>query len=70
MLKTANSSKNLLTSIDITEKDEIMGSGSSNRTNKNLSKSQKQKNSTVLSNISANAKDTGFLTYEASIVFT
>lgn len=69
LLTTANLSENLLISIDIAEKNEVVGGGGFNRTNKNLFKSQKPKNSTILSNIGAKTKNIGFLTSKASTAF-
>lgn len=66
---TANLWKNLLTSICIAEKDEVVSGGGPSRTNKNLSKFKKQKISTVSSNVGANAKTKRFLTFEASTAF-
>lgn len=60
----------MLTLVNIAEHDEIVDGGRSNRTNKNLSKSQTQKISTVLSYIGANIKNREFLIFKASINFT
>lgn len=56
--------------MEIAKKDQIVSDGGSSGTNKNLSKFEKPKNSTILSNIGANTKDTGFLTSETSTHFT
>ena len=44
MLRTANSSENLLTSVGVAEGDEVVSGGESGGANKNSSKSQKSKN--------------------------
>ena len=56
MLKPANSSKNLLISVGVAKENKVVGGGGFSKTNKNLSKSQKPKISTVLPNVGANAK--------------
>ncbi len=45
ILRTANSSENLLTSVGVAEEDEVVGGGESGGANGNLSKSQKSKKS-------------------------
>lgn len=70
MLKIANLSENLLIFVGVFEKDEIIGGNKFNRTNKNLSKSQKPKILIVLSNTNANVKDIGFLISKVSTTFT
>lgn len=56
MLKIANLSENLLISVGVDEKNEVVGGGGSSKINKNLSKFQKPKISIILSNISFNIK--------------
>lgn len=50
--------------MSVAEKDKVVGSGGSSKTNKNLSKFQKLKNSS-----NANVKTTPFLTSKASTTF-
>lgn len=69
MLKTANSSENLLTSVGIAKKDKVIDGGGSNGANKNLPKSQKPKILIILSNVGLNTKTTRFLISEASATF-
>lgn len=69
MLKTANLSENLLISVDVAEKDEMVDGGGTELMNKNLSKSQKLKIPNVLFNVGANANVTWFWTSKASAIF-
>lgn len=69
ILRIANLSKNLLTSVGVVEKDEVISNNGYSKINENLSKSQKLKNLIVLSNLDANAKGTGFLAFKAHIAF-
>lgn len=70
MLTTANSLEYSQTLVGIVEKDEVIGGSGSNGTDKNLSKSQKPKNSIVLFSISFNTKDTRVLISKANTAFT
>lgn len=69
MLRTANLSENLLISMVIAEKNEVVGGSRFSKTNKNLSKFQKPKITLILSNVNSNAKAMQFLNFEVSIVF-
>lgn len=55
--------------MDVTDEDKVIGGNRSSGINKNLAKSQKLKNSIVLSNIDTNAKTIGFLTFKVNIAF-
>lgn len=70
MLEKTNFLKNLLISVDVAEKDIVVGGNRSSKTNKILFKLQKLKFLTIiLSNLNVNAKTIGFITFEANIAF-
>lgn len=70
MLKKANLSKNMQTSVGVAKKNEVISSNGFNKTNKTLSKSQNTKNFIILSNIDANIKNTEIFIFKTSTTFT